>query len=118
MASDMLFFQTRLDLSHDVLLPLIRRRVDSALQMQLLPALGLQPIVQIRPAAVHMWFDDCSRTAPGGANRRLGILKQIEPFAKSTSALDLGVGASSSQCDSARINLFDLCIAEVLLEWG
>ncbi len=41
-----------------------------------------------------------------------------EPFAKFTSVLDLGVGASSSQCDSARINLFDLCIAEVLLEWG
>ena len=73
----MLFVQTRLDLSHDVLLPLIRGRVDSALQMQLLPALGLQPIVQIRPAAVHMWFDDCSRTAPGGASRTLDILKQI-----------------------------------------
>ena len=49
---------------------------------------------------------------------RLQLPLESEPFAQFTSALDLGVGASSSQCDSARINLFDLCIAEVLLEWG
>ena len=60
------------------------------------------------------WGDEVICVGGGNAQEHF----TDEPFAKFTSALDLGVGASSIQCDSARINLFDLCIAEVLLEWG
>ena len=62
---------------HDRCKPSTRRRIESALQKQLLPAFGLQPLDRIRPAAVHVWFDRYSRTAPGGANRTLDVLRQI-----------------------------------------
>ena len=54
-----------------------RRRMDSALQTQLLPTFGARPIDRIRRAAVHLWFDHYSQTAPGGANRTLDVLRQI-----------------------------------------
>ena len=57
--------------------PSTRRRMDSALQMQLLPTFGARPLDRIRRAAVHLWFDCYSRTAPGGANRTLDVLRQI-----------------------------------------
>ena len=57
--------------------PSTRRRMDSALRTQLLPAFGAQPLDRIDRAAVHSWFDDYSRTAPGGANRTLDVLRQI-----------------------------------------
>lgn len=53
------------------------RRVDSALQRQLLPTFGRQPLDQIDPEDVQQWFDEYSRTAPGGANRTLDVLRQI-----------------------------------------
>ena len=62
---------------HDRCKPSTRRRIESALQRQLLPAFGPQPLDRIRPAAVHGWFDRYSRTAPGGANRTLDVLRQI-----------------------------------------
>ena len=54
-----------------------RRRVDSALRRQLLPKFGNQSLNGICPEDVHLWFDDYSQTAPGGANRTLDILRQI-----------------------------------------
>ena len=57
--------------------PSTRRRMDSALRTQLLPAFGPQPLDRISRAAVHSWFDSYSRTAPGGANRTLDVLRQI-----------------------------------------
>lgn len=57
--------------------PSTRRRIDGALRTQLLPAFGARPLDRIRPAAVHRWFDRYSRTAPGGANRTLDVLRQI-----------------------------------------
>ena len=57
--------------------PSTRRRVDSALHQQLLPAFGWQPLDQIDLGAVQQWFDEYSRTAPGGANRTLDVLRQI-----------------------------------------
>ena len=53
------------------------RRVDSALYRQLLPTFGRQPLDQIDPKDVQQWFDEHSRTAPGGANRTLDVLRQI-----------------------------------------
>ena len=62
---------------YERLKPSTRQRVDSALQTQLLPAFGPQPLDRISRAAVHSWFDGHSRTAPGGANRTLDVLQQI-----------------------------------------
>ena len=57
--------------------PSTRKRMDSALQTQLLPAFGTLPLDRIDRAAVHLWFDCYSRAAPGGANRTLDVLRQI-----------------------------------------
>ena len=57
--------------------PSTRRRMDSALRTELLPAFGALPLDRIGPAAVDAWFDRYSRTAPGGANRTLDVLRQI-----------------------------------------
>ena len=57
--------------------PSTRKRMDSALRTQLLPAFGTLPLDRIDRAAVHLWFDRYSRTAPGGANRTLDVLRQI-----------------------------------------
>ena len=57
--------------------PSTRRRMASALRTQLLPAFGTLPLDRIDRVAVHGWFDRYSRTAPGGANRTLDVLRQI-----------------------------------------
>ena len=57
--------------------PSTRRRTDSALETQLLPNFGDRSLDRIHRAAVHTWFDRYSRTAPGGANRTLDVLRQI-----------------------------------------
>ena len=57
--------------------PSTRRRVDSALDTQLLPVFGERRLDRITPGAVHRWFDRYSLTAPAGANRTLDVLRQI-----------------------------------------
>ena len=57
--------------------PSTRGRMDSALRTQLLPTFGARPLDRICRATVHLWFDRYSRTAPGGANRTLDVLRQI-----------------------------------------
>ena len=54
-----------------------RKRMDSALQTQLVPTFGDLPLDRIDATAVHRWFDHYSATAPGGANRVLDVLRQI-----------------------------------------
>lgn len=61
--------------------PSTRKRMDSALRRQLLPAFGDLPLDRIDRAAVHAWFDRYSATAPGGANRTLDVLRQILSYA-------------------------------------
>ncbi len=51
------------------------------LRRQLLPAFGAKPLDRITPAHVRKWFDRYSRTAPGGANRAIDMLRQIMNFA-------------------------------------
>lgn len=62
---------------HERSKPSTRRRTASALRTQLLPVFGPLPLDRIDRAAVHRWFDDYSRSAPGGANRTLDVLRQI-----------------------------------------
>ena len=54
-----------------------RKRMSNALQTQLLPTFGASPLDRIDRATVHLWFDRYSRTAPGGANRTLDVLRQV-----------------------------------------
>ena len=62
---------------HDRSKPSTRRRVESALRTQLLPAFGSLPLGGIDAARVEAWFGGYSRTAPGGANRVLDVLLQV-----------------------------------------
>ncbi|MYE59702.1 MAG: DUF4102 domain-containing protein, partial [Alphaproteobacteria bacterium] len=58
-----------------------RETASGFLRRQLLPVFGSKPLDRITPAHVRRWFDRYSRTAPGGANRALDILRQIMNFA-------------------------------------
>ena len=61
--------------------PTTRTQAGAALANQLLPAFGATPLDRITRARVLRWFDAYSRTAPGGANRTLQLLRQILNFA-------------------------------------
>ena len=50
---------------------------DRNLERQLLPQFGPRRLDCITPQAVHRWFDDYSRTAPGNANHCLLILRHV-----------------------------------------
>ena len=69
----------------DKWLPAYRRRcapssfrsTNQVLKKQLIPAFGRLPLDAIRRIDVERWFDACSRTASGGANKALEVLGQI-----------------------------------------
>ena len=54
-----------------------RRFVDRMLEKQFLPAFGARRLDCIRRLDVERWFDAYSKTAPGGANLALQLLRQI-----------------------------------------
>ena len=54
-----------------------RKFVDRMLNKQFLPAFGALRLDRIRRLDVERWFDAYSRTAPGGANLALQLLRQI-----------------------------------------
>ena len=68
--------------------PSTQRGVRSILARQLLPAFGSKPLDRISPTQVRRWFDTYSRTAPGGANRALDLLRQIMNVAVACSHID------------------------------
>ena len=51
--------------------------IDCTLKGQLLPTFGRLRLDRIRRIEVERWFDTYSRTAPGGANQALALLRQI-----------------------------------------
>ena len=57
--------------------PSRHKRVDRLLQNQLLPVFGKRRLDRIRRRDVERWFDAYSKTAPGGANHALQLLRQI-----------------------------------------
>ena len=61
--------------------PSTRKQASAALSNQLLPVFGATPLDRITRAQVLEWFDAYSRTAPGGANRTVQLLRQILNFA-------------------------------------
>ena len=61
--------------------PSTKKGIRSLLASRILPAFGSKPLDRITPAQVGRWFDAFSRTAPGGANHGLDLLRQILNFA-------------------------------------
>ncbi|MDE0171944.1 MAG: integrase arm-type DNA-binding domain-containing protein [Defluviicoccus sp.] len=61
--------------------PSTKKSVRSFLTARILPAFGSAPLDRIAAAEVRKWFDAWSRSAPGGANKGLEILRQIMNFA-------------------------------------
>ena len=57
--------------------PSTLKAVRWVLNAQLLPTFGSLPLDRITRADVTRWFDEYSRTAPGGANHALSVLRRI-----------------------------------------
>ena len=57
--------------------PSTRRVAARVVNARLLPTFGSLPLDRITHAAVTRWFDECSRTTPGAANRALNLLSRI-----------------------------------------
>ena len=57
--------------------PATRKAVAKVIAARLLPTFGSLPLDRIDRAGVTRWFDEYSRTAPGGANEALGFLRRI-----------------------------------------
>lgn len=57
--------------------PSTRKVTARMVTVRLLPAFGSLPLDRITRAAVTRWFDECSRTTPGAANRALNMLSRI-----------------------------------------
>ena len=68
--------------------PTTRKGVAALLGNQLLPAFGGMPLDRITATQILRWFDSYSRTAPGGANQALGVLRQILNFAIARGYID------------------------------
>ena len=61
--------------------PSTRKGFQYMLENRILPTLGSKPLDRIDPTRIGRWFDAYSRTAPGGANHALSLLRQIMNFA-------------------------------------
>ena len=57
--------------------PSTLKYVESLLRCHLLSAFGHLPLDRIAPANVDAWFERCSVTVPGSANKALELLRQI-----------------------------------------
>ena len=57
--------------------PSTRKTMGSLLDGRLIPAFGSKRLDRIHRAEVSGWFDEYSRTAPGGANHALALLRQL-----------------------------------------
>ena len=68
--------------------PSTRRGTGAALVRELLPAFGSTPLDRITRNQVLRWYDPYSRTAPGGANHALKLLRQILNFAIACGHID------------------------------
>ena len=62
---------------YDHFKPTTRKSVGSALKTQLLPNFGTLTLDRITRSRVNRWFDQYSRSAPGGANRVFDTLSGI-----------------------------------------
>ena len=57
--------------------PSTRKVFARIVSVRLLPAFGSLPLDRITRADVTRWFDECSRTTPGAANKALNLLSRV-----------------------------------------
>ena len=57
--------------------PSTRKVFARIVSVRLLPAFGSLPLDRIARADVTRWFDECSRTTPGAANKALNLLSRV-----------------------------------------
>ena len=86
--------------------PSTRRRTNSALATQLLPAFGDKPLDRIGRKDVMAWFDRYSERSPGGANHALGTLRQILNHAKVHGHLEVNPATSIRRNPQRKFNRF------------
>ena len=65
--------------------PSTLKQVESLLRCHLLPSFGRLRLDRITPADVQAWFDRCSATSPGNANKALALIRRIMNHALSNS---------------------------------
>ena len=105
--------------------PSCRRHAHCMLASQLLPAFGNLALDRIDRRAVNLWFDRYSATAPGGANRTLGVLCQIMNHARNHGHVETNPASGIRRNPARRLNRFlsrveirrmhdelDRCVAE------
>ena len=68
--------------------PSTKKSARCVIRYRIFPTFGSRPLDRIAPAQVRRWFDEFSRTAPGGANRGLDLLRQIMNFAIANGYID------------------------------
>lgn len=86
--------------------PSTRTRAEGVLAGQLVPAFGAKPLDRITRSHVLRWFDAYSRTAPGGANHALRVLRQILEFAIARGHLDVNPARHVAMNRRAALNRF------------
>ena len=90
----------------DTCKPSTQKGVRLVLNGLLLPAFGPMPLGRI---AVTRWFDEYSRTAPGGANRALNVLRQILNHAIDCGHLDTNPTHGIKRNSRPRLTRFLSC---------
>ena len=68
--------------------PSKQKAVRWVLNARLLPAFGPAPLDRITYGGVTRWFDEYSRTAPGGTNHALSVLRRVLNHAVVCGCLD------------------------------
>ena len=86
--------------------PSTQKGVRLVLSGLLLPAFGPVPLDRIGRTAVTRWFDEYSRTAPGGANRALNLLRQILNHAIECGHLDTNPACGIKRNPRPRLTRF------------
>ncbi len=92
--------------------PSTQRNYGGLLRRQLLPAFGFLLLDRITRSMVLCWFETCSRTTPGNANRVLTLLGQILNHAISCGHIEANPARGIQRNPEARFTRF-LSVEEI-----
>ena len=79
------------------------------LKARLIPAFGSLPLDRISRAGVSLWFDEYSRSAPGGANHALKLLRRILNHAVACGYLETNPARGVKQNPRPKLTRFLSC---------
>ena len=86
--------------------PSTQKGFRGVLKRQLLPAFGSRRLDRITRSMALRWFEDYSRTAPGGANRVLDLLRQILNHAIACGHIEVNPALGIQRNPEARLTRF------------